>query len=92
MASLGRAALRKREEIKAKRAEQGAKMMAEQAAHMESAMDTFQKGLMEFATKHSDDIAKDPVFRREFASMCAAIGVDPLQSSRGFWAKTLGVG
>ena len=24
--------------------------------------------------------------------MCAAIGVDPLSSSRGFWAEVLGVG
>ena len=24
--------------------------------------------------------------------MCASIGVDPLASSRGFWASTLGVG
>ena len=30
--------------------------------------------------------------RRQFQEMCAAIGVDPLASSRGFWAETLGVG
>ena len=31
-------------------------------------------------------------FRTKFQTMCARIGVDPLASSKGFWAQLLGVG
>jgi len=48
--------------------------------------------LEEFATKHREEIRKNPQFRSQFQQMCAAIGVDPLASSKGFWSKMLGVG
>ena len=38
------------------------------------------------------DITRDPAFRAQFHAMCAAAGVDPLASNKGFWAEMLGFG
>lgn len=38
------------------------------------------------------DITRDPAFRAQFHAMCAAAGVDPLASNKGFWAELLGFG
>nr|CAG4649520.1 EOG090X09XM [Scapholeberis mucronata]SVE93752.1 EOG090X09XM [Scapholeberis mucronata] len=59
---------------------------------MTNQMEKFRANLEEFATKHRNEIKKNPVFRRQFQEMCAAIGVDPLASSKGFWSEVLGVG
>lgn len=45
---------------------------------MAKQMETFKVNLEEFATKHKDQIKKDPEFRVQFQEMCASIGVDPL--------------
>lgn len=55
-------------------------------------LDNFKIALIEFAAKHRDRINKDPEFRMHFNSMCNSAGVDPLASSKGFWANILGVG
>jgi ESCRT-II complex subunit VPS22 len=55
-------------------------------------MEVFRANLQEFASKHKKDIRKNAEFRRQFQEMCAAVGVDPLQSSANFWTKLLGVG
>lgn len=55
-------------------------------------LELFKLKLEEFALKHRDDIRKDPAFRAQFHSMCTHIGVDPLASNKGMWAKTLGIG
>ena len=55
-------------------------------------IETLQVKLAEFAKKHQSDIQDDPTFRQQFLQMCAPLGVDPLMSQKGFWAKTLGVG
>lgn len=55
-------------------------------------MSTFQSTLAEFAAKHKDRINSDPEFRQQFQKMCISVGVDPLASSKGFWADILGVG
>uniref|UniRef100_A0A915D2R9 Vacuolar-sorting protein SNF8 n=1 Tax=Ditylenchus dipsaci TaxID=166011 RepID=A0A915D2R9_9BILA len=39
-----------------------------------------------------DEIRKNSQFRRHFQEMCTTVGVDPLASSKGFWAEKLGVG
>jgi len=65
------------------------------ALSMQSAVDTIEKlqvKLADFAKKHQSDIQDDPTFRQQFLQMCAPLGVDPLVSQKGFWAKTLGVG
>ncbi len=55
-------------------------------------MEGFRGKLEEFASKHRNEIRKDPAFRKQFQDMCASIGVDPLASSKGFWSQVLGVG
>lgn len=53
---------------------------------------SFRTSLAEFAAKHKDRINSDPEFRQQFHRMCLSTGVDPLASSKGFWADILGVG
>lgn len=65
------------------------------ALSIQTAVDTIEKlqvKLADFANKHQSDIQDDPAFRQQFLQMCAPLGVDPLVSQKGFWAKTLGVG
>jgi len=52
----------------------------------------FRSALEHFALKHRKTIASDPGFRKQFAQMCANIGVDPLAGPRkgGWWAEALG--
>lgn len=38
------------------------------------------------------DIRKNPTFRAQFHEICAKVGVDPLASSKGFWAEPLQIG
>jgi len=42
--------------------------------------------------KYKNKINSDPEFRHYFHNMCEEVGVDPLASSKGFWADLLGVG
>lgn len=58
---------------------------------MKDQLALFKAKLEEFAHKHRNDIRKDPVFRAQFQTMCANIGVDPLASNKGAWA-VLGIG
>ena len=55
-------------------------------------MEKFRAHLEAFAVKHRQDVQRDPVFRQQFQKMCGVIGVDPLASSKGFWAEALGIG
>jgi ESCRT-II complex subunit VPS22 len=55
-------------------------------------MDIFQKNLQEFASKYKRQINENPRFRKHFHEMCTSIGVDPLQSTKGFWSEVLGIG
>eukprot|EP00775_Hariotina_reticulata_P006892 gene6892-7108_t len=52
----------------------------------------FKSKLEEFAMKHKADIRRDPIFRAQFHTMCANIGVDPLASNKGMWNELLGLG
>ncbi|KAH3715399.1 vacuolar-sorting protein SNF8-like [Dreissena polymorpha] len=72
--------------------DKGSEIADDQFAQMTKQMETFKTYLEEFTTKHKDDIKKNPAFRAQFQEMCAAVGVDPLASSKGFWAEMLGVG
>ncbi|BES95577.1 EAP30/Vps36 family [Nesidiocoris tenuis] len=49
-------------------------------------LEQFRQKLEEFAAQHRAEIKRNPVFRRQFQEMCAAIGVDPLASNKGFWS------
>lgn len=49
---------------------------------MKDQLVTFKSKLEEFAMQHKSDIRRDPVFRAQFHTMCANIGVDPLASNK----------
>jgi ESCRT-II complex subunit VPS22 len=70
----------------------GRGVKAEQAVAMSAKLEQFKGHLEEFAQKHKSQISKDPAFRAQFNQMCRTIGVDPLQSRKGFWAAALGMG
>lgn len=59
---------------------------------MKDQLITFKTKLEEFAAQHKADIRRDPVFRAQFHTMCANIGVDPLASNKGMWNELLGFG
>jgi len=63
-----------------------------EAAHVAAKLVQFRSSLETFALKHRSEIREDPVFRAQFQAMCAAVGVDPLASNKGFWNELLGVG
>jgi ESCRT-II complex subunit VPS22 len=67
-------------------------LASEQISQFSSQLDSFKTKLEEFAVKHKDEIRKNSQFRRHFQEMCATVGVDPLASSKGFWAEKLGFG
>jgi len=55
-------------------------------------IEIFKSNLEAFAKKYKRHINKHPEFRYHFNNMCTKIGVDPLSTSKGFWAEVLGFG
>lgn len=88
----GLGAINKEKIEKAKYGEKGAEIADIEISHVSSQIDSFRSYLENFAAKHKSEIKKNPEFRAQFQQMCARIGVDPLASSKGFWASLLGVG
>jgi len=76
----------------AKYAVKGTEIADLQISQVSKQLDAFKTHLETFAANHKNDIKKNPEFRGHFQKMCARIGVDPLASSKGFWAEMLGVG
>jgi len=72
--------------------EKSSELASEQLRTLSEQMETFRGKLEEFASNYRNDIRKNGQFRRQFQEMCASVGVDPLASSKGFWAEKLGVG
>ncbi|CAI2347886.1 unnamed protein product [Caenorhabditis sp. 36 PRJEB53466] len=89
---IGVAAIQKRQETANKFAAKGDQLAGEQLAQFSQQLDQLSAGLEMFAQRHRDEIKKNSQFRRYFQEMCASVGVDPLASSKGFWAKALGFG
>ncbi|KAJ2945241.1 hypothetical protein O0L34_g9312 [Tuta absoluta] len=87
----GVGAIQKQKEIQEKYRERGAEIQENQFQQMSKQLEVFRENLEEFATKHKSEIKKNAQFRRQFQEMCAAIGVDPLASGKGFWS-VLGIG
>lgn len=71
--------------------DKGTELQDSQFEQMTKQMEVFRENLEDFATKHRNEIKKNAQFRRQFQEMCAAIGVDPLASGKGFWS-VLGIG
>ncbi|KAL8598319.1 ESCRT-II subunit protein snf8 [Nucella lapillus] len=88
----GIGAIKNKNLAQARYKDKGSEIAEDQFSQMTKQMDVFKKNLEDFAAKHKDEIRKDPQFRLQFQEMCASIGVDPLASSKGFWAEMLGVG
>ncbi|EFO98572.1 CRE-VPS-22 protein [Caenorhabditis remanei] len=89
---IGVAAIQKKQETANKFAAKGDQMAGEQLVQFSQQLDQLSAGLEMFAQKHRDEIKKNSQFRRYFQEMCSSVGVDPLASSKGFWAKALGFG
>lgn len=90
--SAGIAAIKNKNLAQARYKDKGSEIASEQLTQLSKQMEAFRTNLEEFASKHREEIRKNPQFRSQFQQMCAAIGVDPLASSKGFWSKMLGVG
>lgn len=71
--------------------DKGTEIQDNQFEQMTKQMEIFRENLEDFAAKHRNEIKKNAQFRRQFQEMCAAIGVDPLASGKGFWS-VLGMG
>eukprot|EP00947_MAST-08B_sp_MAST-8B-sp1_P006072 g6072.t1 len=84
--------LQRRQVAAKKLEEKGAELEDLKMQHVSEQLTMFKSSLEEFAKKYKNDIKKDPKFRQQFQVMCSKIGVDPLASSKGFWADILGVG
>lgn len=69
----------------------GSDLQENQLEQMTKQMEMLRKKLEEFSITHKQEIKKDAQFRKQFQEMCAAIGVDPLASGKGFWS-VLGIG
>jgi len=89
---VGIGAIQRKKESEAKFKERGTELASEQLSQLSIQMESFRSNLEEFAHKYSNDIRKNGQFRRQFQEMCASVGVDPLASSKGFWAEKLGFG
>ncbi|XP_059725204.1 vacuolar-sorting protein SNF8-like isoform X2 [Haemorhous mexicanus] len=89
---VGAGAIARRKLTEAKYKERGTVLAEDQLAQMSKQLETFRTHLQAFASKHKQEIRRSPEFRLQFQHMCAAIGVDPLASGKGFWAEVLGVG
>ncbi|ELU12152.1 hypothetical protein CAPTEDRAFT_177076 [Capitella teleta] len=88
----GIAAIKKKNLAQARYKDKGTELASEQLTQLSKQLDSFRSYLEDFASKHKGEIRKDADFRRQFQEMCAAIGVDPLASGKGFWSEMLGYG
>lgn len=88
---VGVGAIQKDKLVIEKYKERGTEIQENQFQQMSKQLEVFRENLEEFATKHKSEIKKNAQFRRQFQEMCAAIGVDPLASGKGFWS-VLGIG
>jgi len=89
---VGLGALQTKQKAEAKYKEKKEEMTADEIKKLSEQMSEFRAKLQEFAQNHKKDIKRNAEFRRHFQTMCATVGVDPLQSSANFWTKLLGVG
>lgn len=87
----GVGAIQKKNLEQEKYKDKGTELQENQLEQMTKQMEIFRTNLEEFAAKHKHDIKQNPQFRKQFQEMCAAIGVDPLTSGKGFWS-VLGIG
>lgn len=90
--SAGVAKILKDEKNRQSLKDKGKKISEESLQEAKNQLQRLKSALQDFAAGHKDVIQKDPVFRRKLDEMCAELGVDPLQSSKGAFSSLLGVG
>uniref|UniRef100_A0A8C9A7M7 SNF8 subunit of ESCRT-II n=1 Tax=Prolemur simus TaxID=1328070 RepID=A0A8C9A7M7_PROSS len=88
---VGAGAIAKKKLAEAKYKERGTVLAEDQLAQMSKQLDMFKTNLEEFASKHKQEIRKNPEFRVQFQDMCATIGVDPLACKELFLEKDFGL-
>uniref|UniRef100_A0A8C6G763 Vacuolar-sorting protein SNF8 n=1 Tax=Mus spicilegus TaxID=10103 RepID=A0A8C6G763_MUSSI len=88
---VGAGAIAKTKLAEAKYKERETVLAEDQLAQMSKQLDIFKTNLEEFASKHKQEIRKNPEFRVQFQDVCATIGVDPLASGKGFAAEDSGL-
>lgn len=89
---VGVGAVRRKKEDTDRFQKAGESLETQKISFVEDVLSSFKVKLAEFAAKHRDRINSDPEFRQQFHAMCVTAGVDPLASSKGFWADILNVG
>jgi len=89
---VGIGAIQNKKALDAKFKEKGNELASEQLSQLSEQLNIFTSKLEDFSHRYRDEIKRNPQFRRHFQEMCASAGVDPLASSKGFWASKLGVG
>lgn len=90
--NVGIQGLKKKKDAEAKYKSVGQELEADQLEHLKRVMAVFKENLEQFVRDHRKEINKIPLFRAQFQKLCAAAGVDPLASNKGFWADILGIG
>jgi ESCRT-II complex subunit VPS22 len=83
--------IKKQAIVSASAQEIGKQLESEKLAHVKGTLEDFKTTIGNFARTHRDKINADPEFRYQFHRMCSEVGIDPLSSSKGFWADLLGV-
>ncbi|OHS93512.1 Vacuolar-sorting protein SNF8 [Tritrichomonas foetus] len=90
--SAGLAGIQSRLALEEAKKQEGIKLRKKLIQDAQNQTKEFEESLKQFATKNGKKIKEDPEFRAAFNEMCLHIGVDPLQSRKGFWQKILKVG
>ncbi|KAK2094230.1 ESCRT-II subunit protein snf8 [Saguinus oedipus] len=72
---VGAGTIAKKKLSEAKYQERGTVFAKDQLAQMSKQLDMFKTNLEEFASKHKQEMRKNPEFRVQFPDMCATIGV-----------------
>ena len=88
----GISGIQKRQVAADRYADKATEIEQNQLEQLAKQLGIFQENLQQFASKHRGKIQRNKEFRAQFQRMCASAGVDPLASSKGFWAELLGVG
>lgn len=89
---VGISGLQRQQRHEAQLRQVGSELNEQNMAELRKQLDALRTRIEAFAFEHRSAINRDPRFRAQFNQMCAAIGVDPLKSSKGVWAQLLGVG
>ncbi|NXP04852.1 SNF8 protein, partial [Thinocorus orbignyianus] len=79
--------------LQAKYKERGTVLAEDQLAQMSKQLDMFKTNLEEFASKHKQEIRKNPEFREGWLCPCSnCFPLSPFAAGKGFWSEMLGVG